>query len=186
MPDGGELPESPTRGVQKEKSKLRRRLSFLKRNARSNSTPYFSWKVAREELIKPIWRHQPNATVTRQEKLVLETNPGKHNPKVSFILYPYGVFKDENKAVTMAVRTSISDKCPPLPPLSELRLNLTAWGGEGAQREELSRPRSVTEKLSTSVFYVYSVVTHDQLKECKCKYIHLDMEVTCRGIQRGT
>ena len=180
--DGGGFPKF----FQREKSRLRRSISILRRNPRATSTPHFTWKVGHEELMKRVWQDRSLKPIARKERLVLEINQGKRNPEVSFLLYPYGIFQDENNAVTMAVRITTSTKCPPLPPSAELRLSLSVWGVEGNQRNEVNQFQSFREKLSTSMFYIYAIITHDQLKQSKCKYFHLDIEVTCSGVQKGT
>ena len=84
----------------------------------------------------------------------------------------------------MAVRISTPDKCPPLPLSSEIKLQLVVWDGEGKEKEdEVKRCPPVHKELSTtSVFYVYQVITHDQLKRSKCKHFCFGMKVTCSGL----
>ena len=179
--DAQEL-KKPTKPFHKEKSLLRRKFSFLKSKSRTATQSHsFSWKVSREDLIKPIWRHKEQRCVTRPSKFELDANLGKHNPKLSFILYPCGQFQDAGKAVTMAVRIAISEKCPPLPPASKLHLALVMWDGE-REGIEVNR-RKVEEKLNTSMFYIYNLIDHDQLKLSRSKNFHLDFEVSCSGVQ---
>ena len=81
----------------------------------------------------------------------------------------------------MAVRIAISEKCPPLPPASKLHLALVMWDGE---REGIEVNRcKVEEKLNTSMFYIYNLIDHDQLKLSRSKNFHLDFEVSCSGVQ---
>jgi hypothetical protein len=133
--------------------------------------------------MKPVWRHQYNFSISRPGKFELDVNFGKHNPKLSFLLYPNGLFEDKGKAVTMAVRIMTPDKCPPLPPSSEIHMKLVVWGGESGE-VEVRRCPGITERLSMRVFYVYTLITHDQLKESHCKHFILDVEVSCSGVQR--
>ena len=84
----------------------------------------------------------------------------------------------------MAVRIATPDKCPPLPLSSEIQLQLVVWGGEGREKEdEVKNCPAVHKELSTtSVFYVYEVITHDQLKRSKCKHFYFEMKVKCSGL----
>ena len=142
----------------------------------------FMWKLGRMELFKPVIEHQEQLTINRPGgKLELNANRGKYNPKLSFQLYPYGLFKDKGTAVTMTVRTKISDKCMPLPPSAKISLKLVVWSGEGKARKEVSKFPAVTEKMSTSVFHIYTIMTHDQLKQSKCKHYYLEVEIKSRG-----
>ena len=167
--------QKPNPPFPKEKSRLRRKLSFFRSKSRSNSPQSFVWKVPREDIIKPVWRHLDQYTITRQGKIELDVSPGKYNPKLSFLLYPNGLFQDSEKAVTMCVRIMTPEKCPPLPPSSEIRLSLVVWDGEcgGVEMKRVT----ITEKLSMSVFYVYKVISHDQLKESQSKNFNFDIGV---------
>ena len=110
----------------------------------------------------------------------LDANQGKYNPKLTFQLFPCGLHKDEGNAVTMAVRVATPDKCPPLPLSSKIQLTLLVLNEE---RAEVNRHPAVTKELSTlSIFYVYTVITHDQLKRSKSKYFYLEMKVMCSGL----
>ena len=89
------------------------------------------------------------------------------------------MFEDEGKAVTiMAVRITTPEKCPPLPPYAKVHLTLTlVWSDEGIKR------LSLTEKLSTSFFYVYEVMSHDELQQCKCKNFIFEVKARCSGLK---
>jgi len=171
----GSLPQ-PAKVFQKEKS-LWRKLPFFKNKSQHSSDHSLTWKVVREDLMKPVWRHEESRCITRPHKFELDAGLGKHNPKLSFIHYPCGQFEDSGKCVTMAVRISTSDKCPPLPPNAKLHLSLVVWDGE----REVSR-RNIAEKLNMSVFYVRGLITHDRLKESHSKHFHLDIDVSCAGV----
>ena len=156
------------------------RKNLLRGMSRVSSSPSFTWKVLREDLIKPIWRHQSQANITHLLKLELDANQGKHNPKLTFQIYPYGLHKDQGNAVTMAVRIATPDKCPPLPLSSEIQLTLLVLDEEGV---ELNKCPTVTAELSIiSIFYIPAVITHTQLKDSKSKYLNLEVNVTCSGI----
>ena len=171
-------PMSPPAAA-KEKPRLRTRLSFLRSKSRT-LLPSFTWKVVREDLIKPIWRHQAKAVLTRPSKLELDANHGKHNPKLTFQLFPYGLHEDKGNAVTMAVRIATPDKCPPLPLYSEIQLRLAVFDADGG---EVKKCPVVSEKLSKiSIFYVYSTITHTQLKESKSKYFNVEVDITTSGL----
>ena len=169
----------PNKAFHKEKS-LWRKLPFFKNKSRHSSNHSLTWKVVREDLMKPVWRHEESRCITRPHKFELDAGLGKHNPKLSFILYPCGQFEDSGKCVTMAVRISTSDKCPPLPPTSKLHLSLVVWDG-GREGAEVSR-RHIAEKLNMSVFYIRGLITHNKLKESHSKHFHLDIDVSCAGV----
>ena len=145
---------------------------------RVTSLTSFTWKVRRCDLLKQIWRHQSQANITHPVKLELDANQGKHNPKLTFQIYPYGLHGDEGNAVTLAVRIATPDKCHPLPLSSEIQLTLLVLDEEGV---EVNRCPTVTEKLrNISIFYIPAVITHTQLTESK--YFNLEVNVMCSGI----
>ena len=159
----------------RKKERPRRLLHWL---SYVSSSPSFTWKILREDLLKQIWRHQSQASITHPLKLELEANQGKHNPKLTFQIFPFGLHSDEGKAVTLAVRITTPDKCPPLPLSSEIQLTLLVLDEEGV---ELNRCPTVTTKLSNiSKFYVPTVITHTQLTESK--YFNLEVNVMCSGL----
>ena len=165
-------------------SLLKERPPLWKKLLRSKTRSSPSWKVGRKDLIKPVWLHHAHVNITRPNKLELDINHGKHNPKLTFQLFPYGLHGDKGEAVTMAVRIATPDKCPPLPLSSEIQLQLVVWGGEGREKEDEVRncPAVHKELSTTSVFYVYQVITHDQLKRSKCKHFYFEMKVKCSGL----
>ena len=67
------------------------------------------------------------------------------------------------------------EKCPPLPLSSEIRPLWVVWDGESGGVE--MKRVTITEKLSTTVFYVYHVITHDQLKESQSKNFNFDIGI---------
>ena len=83
----------------------------------------------------------------------------------------------------MGVRITTPDKCPPLPPSSEIHMKLVVWERERGE-VEVKRCPEIVERLSMSVFYIYTIITHNQLKESRCKHFVLDVEVWCSGVQR--
>ena len=145
---------------------------------RVTSSTFFTWKVLRVDFLKQIWRHQSQANITHPVKLELDANQGKHNPKLTFQIYPYGLHGDEGNAVTLAVRIATPDKCHPLPLSSEIQLTLLVLDEEGVK---VNRCPTVTEKLSNiSIFYIPAVITHTQLTESE--YFNLEVNVLCSGL----
>lgn len=169
----------PAKLFYKESSSFWRKFALLRH--KPQPSPSFLWKVAREDLIKPVWRHLTHKHIAT--KYELDIKNGKYNPLLIFQLYPCGLHTDEGDAVTMAVRISTPENCPPLPLASEISVKLVVWDGEGKEKQELKRFHPVTKELSTtSVFYIYNVMTHDLLKRSKCKNFVLEIAVTCSGL----
>ena len=145
-----------------------------------------TWKVARDDIVRPIWRLGEKRCIIWSQKFELDLHFGKLNPKLSFSLYPCGEFKDANKAVTMAVQIVTPSKCPPLPPSSKLRLSLVVREDDG----EAKKPITVEEKLNMNTFYICNVISlsHDDLKVSVSKYFYFDIEASCSlsGLHEST
>ena len=129
--------------------------------------------------------------ITRSHKLQLNTNLGRHSPKLSFQLYPYGESLDRGEYVTMIVRITTSDKCPPLPVSSKVHVKLTvredAGRGdtEGGGEVRFINQCSTEEQLDLGYFRIRQVVRHDKLMKSHSKYIYFDIEATCSGVDEA-
>ena len=158
----------------KEKSLLQRIRPFRRRKQSTTTSPVLVWKVGREELVRQ--KQQSQTVLTSPGRIEVDANLGKYNPRLVLQLYPGGVFEDEGKAVTMAMRIIISEKCPPLPPTAVVHITLDVENDKGKKRLNLH------ENLSTSIFYVYEVITHVDLAETKCKQFVFEVKATCTGL----
>ena len=49
------------------------------------------------------------------KQLAIDMEYGDLNPYVSLFLYPYGLFGDQNKSMTLLVKVILPDDCPPVP-----------------------------------------------------------------------
>ena len=150
----------------------------FKRKSSQSFTPSFDWKVARDDIARPIWKLGEKQCIRCSQKFALDLNFGKHNPKLSFSLFPRGEFKDTNKAVTMAVKIDTPSKCPPLPPSSMLHLSLTVREGDG-----VGETFTVEEKLNMNTFYIYGLISHDHLKASYSKYFYFDIKASYSGLR---
>lgn len=186
------LTQQKTNKPGKEKKWRRKWAFFSKHRGKQISSSSFTWRVLRDDLSKPIWRHDERHCISRPHKFPLDASLGRHNPKLSFKLYPYGESTDRGEYTTMIVRISTSDKCPPLPASSKVHVKLTVRAdgsgkSEGSERESGSEmcvlnECSTEEQLDLGYFRIHQVVRHDKLKKSHSKYIYFDVEATCSGM----
>ena len=154
---------------------------FGKHKTKRNSGNTITWRVPRDDLGKLVWNHdKKNRCISRSHKFELDTNLGRHNPKLLFQLYPYGESSDCGEYVTMIVRINTSDKCPPLPPSATVQISLTVCDDDNSDGERCVLNRTcVEEHLNLGYFAIRQVVRHGQLKKSRSKYIYFDLEINC-------
>ena len=170
----------------KKEKNWRKRFGFFGKNKTkqqhcSAGSSSFTWRVLRDDLNKPIWSHDERRCISRSNKLELDTNYGRRNPKLSFQLYPYGESEDLGEYVTMIVRINTSDKCPPLPPSSMVHITLTVRDNDSSM-ESILHHCTVEEHLDLGYFRIFRVLKHDQLMKSHSKYIYFDVAATSSGL----
>ena len=141
--------------------------------------------MAREDLSKTICRHNERHFITHSHKIELDAYLGRRNPKLSFQLYPYGESEDFGKALTLLVRITTSEKCPPLPPLSKVKVSVVVkddGSDKATERCEMNRC-SVEESLDMGYFRIHGILNHAQVIKSRSKHIYLDIVATCSGIE---
>ena len=152
---------------------------FGKHKTRQSSGNSVTWRVPREDLGKPIWNHEEKCCISRSHKFELDTNLGRHNPKLLFQLYPYGESSDCGEYMTMIVRITTSEKCPPLPSTASVQISLTVRDEHSDGENSILNRISVEEHLNLGYFPIRQVVQHQQLKKSRSKYIYFNMEIHC-------
>ena len=85
--------------------------------------------------------------------------------------------------MTMIVRVSTSEKCPPLPHSAVVHISLTVREEAGASEKTILNQTAVEQGLNLNYFSIQRVVQHCQLKRSHSKYIYFDMEISCRGLE---
>jgi hypothetical protein len=172
-----------TKTSSKERNSWKRFFPFGKSKSKQKSGLSFTWKLRRNDLSKTIWSHDETRCITQSQKMELDTNLGRCNPRLSFQLYPYGESEDYGKFVTMIVRINTSDKCPPLPSSSKVHMSLVvrADSSDKESNGDVLHECCAEEYLHLGFFRIHKVVSHDKLKECHSKHIYLEVKATCSG-----
>ena len=163
---------SPLPPRRHSKTKVSRLLAWRKSLQRSSSgdRQTLTWSVKRDHLNKPIFRHQDSCTIEWKKKVEVDVGSGNiYNPKLIFILHPYGLEEDRQKYVTLEVRIDVPKKAPKLKEATCVKLTLTVseTGGRTLKEHEL------TKNLNLRVFYQHKFVSHRILRESHSDFIDI-------------
>ena len=176
------LLDDPAKDHQRPTSAKARIKNFLKRPLSGQLTPPLSsyqWRVKREDLVRSVSRHTHAKlrSIPCPCQLELDTGHLKHSPKLSLKLYPYGLFEDEGKNVSLQVNIITHKKSPPISPSLQIEFTVTVLDDQGRDL----RQRSTQQSLNMSVFYVPNLLSHDELiKGLQREYVELQIKYLFR------
>ena len=124
------------------------------------------------EFYKHILRHDSKKSYTK--KFRVHADPGcRSNPlELSLCLYPYGMFEDEGKYVTMVVQVNEKQKNKlQLSSYTMLHMGITVLSD--AESGAPIASRQVFKKLES--FRLVKLIDHNVLKNSRAKKIHIDI-----------
>ena len=141
--------------------------------------------MKKEQLGSFIWNHKHHQSYIKYpRKLQVDVDCGDLNPWLSLQLYPFGLFTDEGTSVTMVVKMSIPDDCPPIPPTDTYSLSwdicIVNEGNKGKLLGGSKKPMKVSFDKGT--VHVRKFFPHATIKHCTCdKFeIHVYTSYTCQ------
>lgn len=165
--DHGTLFRKRTGSRKRFLSKFRR---FRHRSA-SKSSIY--WSVKRDKLNEAIYKPRKEKLFKCPYGLELE-NGGKHAPRLTLYLHPYGYEEDAGKYLTLAVELDASVKSN-IPSLAKIRVEITAnESSEGTKLNEITLERSADFRILRCKAFL----SHDQLKLLECE--NIDLQASAR------
>ena len=157
----------------KEGGKWKRLLNLSGRKAKRSHelTNQCTWKIERDQLVHYVWSPKKWLGYIKYPKqLAINMEYGDHaNPYISLFLYPYGLFPDENKSVTLQVKVTLPDDCPPLPATTSFNLSweiCTKESGQGKLLECSKKPVKIP--FDKGVVYIYKFFPHATLQKFVC------------------
>ena len=167
-------------GSPKEGGKWKRFLNLSGRKAKRSRelTTQCTWTIERDQLVKYIWKLEKGlGYIKYPKKLVINIGHGDRNPYISLLLYPYGLFADENKSVTLQVKVTLPDDCPPVPATASFNFSWEIYTKEPGQGKLLeSSKKPVKVPFDRGVVYIHKFFPHTTLKNnygCKEYDIHI-------------
>ena len=153
---------------------------FQGRSRSKKSEPRtLSWTIRREEASEMIWTHKEQGSVRCPEQLQVDAQCGGNDPHLMFQLYPYGLFDDKGKNMTLFVKVIMPDDCPPIHPSTKLYLTVRVCTVEGKGRKQL-HVHQLEPKLNSCVLYIPKFMSHKELQKITCKELHIEISAsTC-------
>ena len=75
------------------------------------------WVIQKGPLGQYIWDHKYHSDFIKcPEEVPIDIGCEDSNPRLSLLLYPFGLFEDKSFSMTLQIKLRIPDKCPPLRP----------------------------------------------------------------------
>ena len=140
-------------------------LSKLTRS-RSRSSSIIAWSVKRKKLNEIIYDHLKEKLFKCPQKLELEDR-GKHLPRLTLYLHPYGYEDDAQNNLTLTLELDISVKCH-IPSSAVIKVEVVATNGSDGT--ELKRDY-ISCSPDQRIARCKAFLSHKQLKELECETI---------------
>ena len=151
-------------------SKKRLLSKFCGQRNSSSSKPHISWTLKRDKLNAAIYKHQKDKLFKCPSDLELE-NAGKHSPRLTLYLHPYGYEEDAGKNSTVSVELSASVKSP-ISSSAKVHIEIKASEtARGTQLKELVLECSANCRIIRGQAFL----PHTLLKELECDNIDIQV-----------
>ena len=170
-----------TQGASKHVSKLKRLGSkFGLQGKRSKSKKCqeritnCTWTVEKSRFLQCIWEHRHHEYLKHSEPIPIDIECGELNPYVSLRLYPFGLFEDENKSMTLLLNPIVPDKCPPLSEDANFTLSWRIFALEADAENLLEQSKKpVKVQFVQGIVYVHKFFPHALLQQHKCEELKI-------------
>ena len=148
----------------KEKIKsLRSRLAHgrpISAKKKQTDTGCIVWKVKRDDLVLSASKHKDlkRKPLVCQSQLEIDIGHGKNNPRMSLSLYPYGLFEDEKKNITL-LATIDHKRVDLVRPDLCIQLSVSVMDDDGHEINQ----KSIKERLNMNTIHIRSLLSHTDL-----------------------
>ena len=143
-------------------------LSKLRRlRARSSSISRISWPVKRDKLNEAIYRHKKDKLLKCPDELELD-NGGKHSPKLTLYLHPFGYEDDAGSNLTLSIEMTASVKSN-LSSSARVQIEVTVI--DPTTGTKLVGPVAKADSADCRIFRFKQFLTHTALKDLECDHI---------------
>ena len=125
-----------------------------------------TWSVKRRKLNEAIYEHRKTKLFKCPQELELE-NGGKHSPRLTVYLHPYGYEEDAQKNLTLSVKLEASAKCL-ISSSAVIRMEISAsesTGGRNLKHAVLECP------VDSRIARYKAFLSHKELRELECDRI---------------
>ena len=142
-----------------------------------------TWRVEKAPLGHVIWDHKYQVYFIKfPSKVPVDIGWGDLNPRLSFLLFPFGLFEDSSSSMTLQLKLHIPDHCPPLPLTDTFNLSWAIYTqGEGASTtgERLTHSKKPLKiPFGQGMLYIFKFLPHDKIKRCDCQTFEISMQTS--------
>ena len=170
-------------GAQKDASwGIGRKIMGLIGWGRGKSTPkktQYTWGLERQTLHSSIWEHKKLDHEKCPNTIPVDVDCGPdntQNPYLTLHLYPFGLFDDANKNITLQVKVVTPDCCPPIPTSATFNMSWTVRTSEKDGNKELGCSKKKIY-FDTGIIYIHKLVSHNTLKNEHFKTLEIQFDV---------
>ena len=138
------------------------------------------WTIEKEKLKKYIWNHEQRSSYIKcPQKLQIDIECGELNPFLSLLLYPFGLFGDENKSATLLVKVVVPDDCPPLPLTDHFSLSWDICTAETYSTKLVeSSKKPIKISFDRGMLYINKFFPYTLLQQHSCNKFEIHMCTT--------
>ena len=153
----------------KRRGSKKKLLSKLRRQRNSSSSNcHISWTLKRDKLNEVIYKPRKDKLFKCPNDLELE-NAGKHSPRLTLYLQPYGYEEDAGKHLTLSVELSASVKSN-IPSSAKIRIEFKA---SETARGTLLRELVLEDSANFRIIRSQAFLSHALLKVLECDGIDI-------------
>ena len=144
----------------------------------SERNTHCTWTVKRESVLHSIWNHKCLDYTQCSEQIPIDIECEHLNPYLFLFLYPYGLFSDKNKSMTLLVKLFIPNDCPPVPVTASFNMSWkisTDITDEGIL-ESSKKPIKVS--FEKGMVYIHKFLPHSVLQQHCCKMLKISVQLS--------
>ena len=113
------------------------------------------------------------------DHVAIDIQYGKANPYLTLCLYPYGLYEDANKSMTLQFKVVIPDACPPIPTKATFEISWEVFSKEEQSFRKLESYRqSIQVKFKIGMGYIHKFLTHSQVPKHNFWSLEIDIRVS--------
>lgn len=142
-------------------------------------TTQHTWNIEREGVLQSIRNHKYLDFKKCPELPPIDITCGPQNPFLSLQLYPYGLFDDQNKSMTLLVKVIIPDDCPPIPTDANFTLSWDISKVEKVGSVKLECSKKPTKvQFQTGLLYLHRFLPHSIVQQHYCKSFEITIYIS--------
>ena len=148
----------------------------------------YAWNIKSEGVLPLVRRGGHLQCIYCPEHVHIDIECRNANPHLSLSLYPYGLFEDVEKSMTLQFKVVIPDSCPPIPTKAtfDLSWEIFVKGAADSFRKIETHKQSLQVKFKIGMGYIHKFLPHSQLPNHDFKSLEIEIRVSTAYSIRDT